>query len=94
MFGDRVTLTVNVSSSGDGRLQLVAWLIHPKNFMHVESTNLTATLWTESDDVVRISLQHRASRTLAYLQGNRALRALCARLRLTVSPRPPAEEKV
>jgi hypothetical protein len=88
MFGDRITMTITVSSLADGRLQLVAWLVHPRTLIQVDPTNITATLWAESDDVVRVSLQHRASRTLAYLQGNRALRALCARLRLTVAQAP------
>lgn len=81
-------MTINISSLGDGRLQLIAWLIHPRNTIHIDPTNITATLWAESDDVVRVSLQHRASRTLAYLQGNRALRALCARLHLTIASHP------
>jgi hypothetical protein len=91
MFGERLTLTVKVSSANDGSLQLVAWLIHPNGSITIDPTHLTATLWAESDDVLRISLQHRTSRTLAYVQGNRALRTLCARLHLTLVPQIAAE---
>jgi hypothetical protein len=92
MFGDRITLTVRISSCGDGRLQLVASLVHPRSAFEIDPTHITATLWAESDDVVRVSLQHRATRTLAYLQGNRALRALCARLRLGIAERVPVND--
>src|SRR5262249_40312265 len=72
MFGPRVTLRVTISSSGDGCLHLAARLIHPHKVFHADPSDIIATLWAESDDVIRISLQHRASRTLAYLQGNQA----------------------
>jgi hypothetical protein len=92
MFDERLTLTINISSANDGSLQLVALLAHPRQAIHVDPANLTATLWAESDDVLRISLQHRASRTLAYIQGNRALRTLCAHLHLRLVPQIVAEQ--
>lgn len=91
MFDERLTLTINISSPSDGSLQLVALLVHPQQAIHVDPANLTATLWAENDDVLRISLQHRASRTLAYIQGNRALRTLCAHLHLRLAPQIAAE---
>jgi hypothetical protein len=92
MFDERLTLTINISSANDGSLQLVALLVHPRRAIQVDPANLTATLWAESDDVLRISLQHHASRTLAYIQGNRALRTLCARLRLRLAPQIAADQ--
>jgi hypothetical protein len=84
-MAERVALNINVSSTADGTLQLVLLLANPRASLQVDATNITAMIWTESDDIVRIALQHPRSRVLAYLQGNRALRELCASLRLSLA---------
>jgi hypothetical protein len=83
-MGERVGLHINVSCTGDGSLKLVVFLAHPQGAIRVEPATISAMIWAENDDLIRISLQHRPSRALAYVQGNRALRSLCSLLRLSL----------
>jgi hypothetical protein len=81
----RIALNVSVSCAGDGALKLVVLLAHPHGSIRIEPATISAMIWAENDDIIRISLQHHRSRALAYAQGNRALRNLCACLGLSVA---------
>jgi hypothetical protein len=92
-MAERVALNIHVSCPGDGTLRLVLLLANPRASLRVDTANITATMWAENDDVIRISLQHPRSRALAYLQGNRALRELCACLHVTLANDPQGQLK-
>jgi len=85
-MGERFTVIVNVECAPDGALQLTARPADPAQAIHVRPSHLTITIWSDGDDVVRAAVQHRRSRTLAYVQANRALREIAERLRLELRP--------
>ena len=87
----RFTIVVDVASDADGTLRIAARPADPFQALRLPPTLLTVTIWSDGDDVVRASVQHRGSRTLAYVQGNRALRELCERLRVELSPLAEAQ---
>jgi hypothetical protein len=85
-MSDRFTVIVDVECAADGKLLLSARPADPALAIRVQPSVIAITVWTDGDDVVRAAVQHRRSRTLAYIQGNRALRELLARLELELAP--------
>lgn len=65
--------------------------MQPGQELRSEHAVVVATIWREADDTVRARLEHVASGTTSYLQGNASLLALGKELGLSASPFPPAE---
>jgi len=84
----RFTVLVDVDGAPDGTLRLHVRPVDPAVSVCTRSTLLTVTLWTDGDDVVRASVQHAQTRSLAYVQGNRALRELVHRIGVQRAERP------
>jgi hypothetical protein len=90
-MSERFTVIVDIESLPDGAMTLAVRPADPAQSLHVQRpARLTLTIWSEGDDLIRLSVQHRRSRTVAYVQGNRALRELCenARLELHAAAEP------
>jgi hypothetical protein len=83
---ERFTVVVEVECASNGSLQLSVRPADPARAIHVRPSRLAVTIWTDGEDLIRVALQHRRTRTLAYLQGNRALRELSEKLRLELVP--------
>lgn len=90
-MSERFTVIVDVECSPDGALLVTARPADPAQALRVQPSRLAITLWTDGDDLIRAAVQHRRSRTLAYVQANRALRELAERLRLELAAVTPLE---
>lgn len=85
-MSERFTLVVEIECGPNGSLQLTVRPADPARAIRVRPAQLAVTIWTDGEDLVRAAVQHRRSRTLAYVQGNRALRELAEKLRLELAP--------
>ena len=85
-MSERFTVIVDVECASNGSLRLIVRPADPSRALRVRSSHLALMIWTDGEDLVRIAVQHRRSRTLAYVQGNRALRELAEKLRLELAP--------
>jgi hypothetical protein len=87
-MADRFTVLVEVECTSEGSLIATVCSADADVRLRADPVRLTVSVWSDGGDIVRVAVQHRASRTLAYLQGNRAIRDLCERLRVSVTPAP------
>jgi hypothetical protein len=85
-MSERFTVIVEVECAPNGSLQFSLRPADPSVAIRVHPSHLAVTIWADGEDLVRVAIHHRRSRTLAYVQGNRALRELCEKLRLELAP--------
>jgi hypothetical protein len=85
-MSERFTVIVEVECAPNGSLSFSLRPADPTRASRMLPSHLAVTIWADGDDLIRVAIQHRRSRTLAYVQGNRALRELCERLRLELAP--------
>jgi hypothetical protein len=85
-MSERFTVIVEVECASNGSLQFSLRPADPSLAIRVRPSHLAVTIWADGDDLIRVAIHHRSSRTLAYAQGNRALRELCDKLRLELTP--------
>ncbi|MBV8370673.1 MAG: hypothetical protein JO036_17310 [Candidatus Eremiobacteraeota bacterium] len=85
-MSERFTVIVEVECASNGSLRFVMRPVDPSRAIRVRPSHLAVTVWTDGEDLVRLAIQHRRSRTLAYVQGNRALRELAEKLRFELTP--------
>jgi hypothetical protein len=85
-MSERFTVIVEVECASNGSLQFSLRPADPSRAIRVRPSHLAVTIWGDGEDLIRVAIQHRRSRTLAYVQGNRALRELCEKLRLDLAP--------
>jgi hypothetical protein len=83
---DRYTVIVEVECAPDGKLVLSARPADPEQGLSAQPSVLAVTVWSDGPDIIRAAVQHRRSRRLAYLQGNRALVDVFAQLGLELAP--------
>jgi hypothetical protein len=85
-MSERFTVIVDVECAPNGSLQFSLRPADPSKAIRIRPSHLAVTVWADGEDLIRIAIQHRGSRMLAYAQGNRALRELGEKLRLELAP--------
>lgn len=77
---------ISIACRSDGSLRLIVRTAGENGRrLKARRTSIVLTAWSESDDVVRIRLNHLPSGTVGYVQGNESLLELCGALGLSVS---------
>jgi hypothetical protein len=81
----KLGFTVSLSASDDGRLHADISPSDEERFAMTRAV-LVLCVWRESNEIVRCSLQHPATGSIAYMQGNRELIELSDVLKLELMP--------